>query len=51
MQQLKSLDVDPLTVAKAIANTYGVQDAEKIHSIVEAVAEGMGKGNTDTAGN
>lgn len=51
MQQLKSLDVAPLTVAKAIANTYGVQDAEKIHSIVEAVAEGMGKGNTDTAGN
>ena len=43
MQQLKSLDVDPLVVAKAIANTYGVQDAEKIHGIIEAVSEEMKK--------
>lgn len=43
MQQLKSLSVDPLVVAKAIASTYGVQDAEKIHGIIETVSEEMKK--------
>lgn len=43
MQQLKNLSVDPLVVAKAIANTYGVQDAEKIRRIIETVSEEMKK--------
>lgn len=39
MKLLRSTAVDPFDVAKVIANTYGVHDAEKIHSIMEAVSK------------
>lgn len=39
MKMLRSTDVDPLYVAKAIANTYGVHDAQKIHEILDTVGE------------
>lgn len=37
MKMLRSTDVDPLYVAKAIANTYGVHDAHKIQEVLDTL--------------